>query len=154
MALAGLLDIGKGALAVLPVAGTRPVVAAVAAGFAVIGHNWSPWLRSAGGRGISPAIGAAAVLAWIGAIVLLAGLAAGKLAGYTSVGSFVVQAALPGVLTVTHGTAGAVFGTAVVLPMWLKRVMGNRRPAEPSLRSYAYRLIRDHDPPRKRPGPL
>jgi glycerol-3-phosphate acyltransferase PlsY len=146
MAGAGLLDIGKGAAAVLPLAGTRPVVAAIAAGAAVIGHNWSPFLHRAGGRGISPAIGSAAVLAWPGALVLLAGLALGKLARHTSVGSFAAQAALPPVLAITDGTVGLVLGIAVVLPMWVKRVMGNRPPEPRAWRVLLYRLVRDHDP--------
>jgi glycerol-3-phosphate acyltransferase PlsY len=146
MAVAGLLDIGKGAAAVLPVAGSRPMVAALAAGAAVAGHNWSPFLRHAGGRGISPAIGAAAVLAWPGALVLLAGLAFGKLARHTSVGSFVAQAALPAVLAVTHESVGLVLGLAVVLPMWAKRVTGNRPPERRVWRILLYRLVRDHDP--------
>lgn len=145
MAAAGLLDIGKGAAAVLPLAGTRPEVAALAAGAAVAGHNWSPFLRAAGGRGISPAMGAAAVLAWPGAVVLLAGLAVGKLARYTSVGSFVSQAALTPILAVTDGRSGLVLGLATVVPMWAKRVAGNRSPPQLTAGALLYRLVRDHD---------
>jgi len=151
MAAAGLLDIGKGAAAVLPLAGTRPIVAAIAAGAAVIGHNWSPFLRRAGGRGISPAMGAAAVLAWPGALVLLAGLAFGKLARHTSVGSFVAQAALAPVLAITHGTVGWVLGVSVVIPMWAKRMAGNHPPERRAGGVLLYRLVRDHDPA-GRPG--
>jgi len=146
MAVAGLLDIGKGAAAVLPLAGSRPVVAAVAAGAAVTGHNWSPFLRRAGGRGISPAMGASAVLAWPGALVLLSGLALGKLGRHTSVGSFVAQGLLVPVLAITHGTVGLVLGIAVVLPMWAKRMAGNRPPQRWAGRVLIYRLVRDHDP--------
>lgn len=146
MALAGLLDIGKGALAVLPLAGSRPMAAAVAGGFAVVGHNWSPFLRAAGGRGISVAIGVCAVLAWPGALVLLAGLAVGKLLHHTALGSVVSQAALPPVLAVTDGGVGLVVGLAAVVPMWAKRVLGNRPPDDPSPSVYLFRWLYDHDP--------
>jgi glycerol-3-phosphate acyltransferase PlsY len=146
MALAGLLDIGKGALAVLPLAGSRPMAAAVAGGFAVAGHNWSPFLRAAGGRGISVAIGACAVLAWPGALVLLAGMAVGKVFHQTALGSVVSQAALPPVLAVTDGRVGLVVGLAAVVPMWTKRVLGNRPPAERSFRVFFFRWLYDHDP--------
>jgi glycerol-3-phosphate acyltransferase PlsY len=147
MVAAGLLDIGKGALAVLPLAGSRPVVAAIAGGAAVAGHNWSPWLRAAGGRGIGPAIGGCAVLAWSGSLVLLGGLAAGKLAGRTAVGSFAAQALLPAVAGIVHGAVGVVVGIVLVIPMWAKRIAGNRRPARPGLATRWYRLLHDADPP-------
>lgn len=145
MAVAGLLDIGKGALAVLPVA-SRPGWAAAAAGCAVIGHNWSVFLGGAGGRGISPAIGTTAVLAWPGSVLLVAGLALGKLTRHTSLGSFIAQACLPLVMGVTHGGDGAWLGVALLGPMWVKRMVGNERPAtgyRPSV--VLYRLARDHD---------
>ena len=66
LAAAGILDIGKGAVGPLAAGTDRPVLAALAGGAAVIGHNWSPFLRGAGGRGISPAIGALGVTAWPG----------------------------------------------------------------------------------------
>lgn len=145
MAVAGLLDIGKGALAVLPVA-SRPGWAAAAAGCAVIGHNWSVFLVGAGGRGISPGIGASAVLAWPGAVVLVLGLVVGKLTRHTSLGSFVAQAFLPAVLWWTHGSDGAWLAVALLVPMWVKRMVGNEPPAagyRPVV--VLYRLARDHD---------
>jgi glycerol-3-phosphate acyltransferase PlsY len=146
MALAGLLDIGKGALAVLPLAGSRPMAAAIAGGFAVVGHNWSPFLRAAGGRGISVAIGVCAVLAWPGSVVLLAGLAIGKVFHHTGLGSVISQAALPPVLAVTDGRLGLAVGLAAVVPMWAKRIVGNRPPADRSVGVYLFRWLYDHDP--------
>ena len=58
------------------------------------GHNWSPFLRGAGGRGISPATGALLVTAPAGAAVLLGGMAFGRLAHQTALGSFVADLAL------------------------------------------------------------
>ncbi len=145
MVAAGLLDIGKGALAVLPMAGSRPMVAACAGGAAVVGHNWSPLLRGAGGRGIGPSIGASAMLAWSGAVVLLGGLAIGKLAGRTSVGCFAAQAIVPVVMAVVHGSVGAVLGIALVVPMWAKRIAGNAPPPEPGVAASLHRLLHDQD---------
>jgi len=145
MAVAGLLDIAKGAVAVLPFT-SKPGWAAAAAACAVIGHNWSVFLAFSGGRGISPAIGATAVLAWPGAVVLVLGLVVGKLSGYTALGSFVAQVCLPVVMGWTHGTDGVWLGVALLIPMWLKRMVGNESPAggyRPGV--VLYRLARDHD---------
>lgn len=145
LAVAGILDVAKGAVGTALAGSGRPVLAAVAGGAAVAGHNWSPWLRGAGGRGISPALGALAVHQWPGAVLLLAGLTLGKLAGQTGVGSFVADLALVPVLALHDGGAGALAGAAVVVPVLLKRVVGNARPERPGLRVYASRLVFDHD---------
>jgi glycerol-3-phosphate acyltransferase PlsY len=100
----------------------------------------------AGGRGISPAIGATAVLAWPGAVVLVLGLIVGKLVKYTSLGSFIAQACLPVVMGLTHGSGGAWLGAVLLVPMWLKRMIGNSAPQggyRPAV--VLYRLARDHD---------
>jgi len=152
MAAAGLLDIGKGAAAVIPMAGDHPLLAALGAGAAAAGHNWSIFLRGAGGRAISVAGGAALVLAWPGAVVLALGLAIGRLFRQTGLGSFIAQAALPGVLAVTDGGVGAVLGGALVAPMWFKRVLGNGPPQERRPAVYLSRLLFDNDEGMTEPG--
>jgi glycerol-3-phosphate acyltransferase PlsY len=122
------------------------VAAALAAGLCVAGHNWSPFLRGAGGRGLSPAIGALGVVAWPGSLVLLAGMAGGKLVGQAAPGSLVAQAALIPVLARARGRRGALAGAAVLAPMLAKRLLGNtrasgRRPAQ----VYLTRLLLDRD---------
>ena len=145
MALAGLLDIGKGAAAVIPMAVDHPLLAAVGAGAAAAGHNWSVFLGGEGGRAISVALGATLVLAWPGTVVLALGMAVGRLFRQTGLGSFVAQAALPGVLAITDGAVGAVLGGAVVVSMWLKRLLGNGRPQREQPRVYLSRLVLDND---------
>jgi glycerol-3-phosphate acyltransferase PlsY len=145
MALAGLLDIGKGAAAVIPMAVDHPLLAAVGAGAAAAGHNWSILLGGEGGRAISVAWGATLVLAWPGMVVLALGMAVGRLFRQTGLGSFVAQAALPGLLAITDGAVGAVLGGAVVIPMWLKRLLGNGRPQREQPKVYLSRLILDND---------
>ena len=94
LAAAGVCDVAKGAVGPLLAGRDRPVLAAVAGGLAVAGHNWSPFLRGAGGRGFAPSLGALGVNAWPGVPVMLGGLVAGKAARQTGLGGFVSQVAL------------------------------------------------------------
>jgi glycerol-3-phosphate acyltransferase PlsY len=145
VAVAGILDILKGVAAVLPMAGTRPVVAAVAGGLAVVGHNWSVFLGGAGGRGIAPALGATIVLGPVGTVVLGLGLALGRIVGRTGLGSFASQALLIPVLAVVDGSQGFLLGSVLVVPMWVKRMTGNRLPGPPKVLNALHRLAFDHD---------
>ena len=145
LAIAGICDVAKGAAGPLLAGSGRPVLAAFAGGLAVAGHNWSPFLRGAGGRGVAPAVGALLVKAWPGAVLLLGGLVAGKAAHQTGLGGFVAEVALAPVLAITHGSSGALAGACVAVPMLVKRLMGNQRPAEPTVRVYATRLLFDRD---------
>jgi glycerol-3-phosphate acyltransferase PlsY len=143
---AGLLDCAKGAVGPL-LAGPRdrPGLAALAAAAGVAGHNWSPALSGAGGRGISPALGALSVTASAGTVLLLGGLAGGRLARQTGLGCLVAYAALVPVLRRTAGPDGARVGAAVLVPMLAKRLLGNGSAA--SARVYARRLLFDRDTP-------
>jgi glycerol-3-phosphate acyltransferase PlsY len=149
LAVAGLCDVAKGAVGPLLAGRDRPAVAALATGASVAGHNWSPWLRGAGGRGISPALGALVIRDWPGTVTLAIGLAAGRLAKHTGLGSFLADVALVPVLHRTKGRAGAMIGLAVVVPLLAKRLMGNRRPDRPAPGVYLHRLVFDDDPPAK-----
>jgi glycerol-3-phosphate acyltransferase PlsY len=146
LAAAGVLEVAKGAVgpAVATAAG-HPAVAAVAGGTAVVGHNWSPFLRGAAGRGISPALGALLVVAWPGAALLLAGMILGKVFGETAVGALVAEIALTPVLAVTYGAVGALAGISVAIPMLVKRVVGNKPAAPPRAQTYRNRILFDRD---------
>jgi glycerol-3-phosphate acyltransferase PlsY len=150
LAAAGILDIGKGALGPLLAGADRPLLVALAGGAAVVGHDWSPFLKGAGGRGIAPAIGALLVTAWPGAVLLLGGLVIGRAAGQTGLGGFVAELALVPLLAVTDGRDGAIVGVCIVVPMLLKRVLGNARPTPVDggrlRRVYLHRLVFDRDP--------
>jgi glycerol-3-phosphate acyltransferase PlsY len=146
LAAAGVLEVAKGAAGPgLAIAAGRPALAAIASGVAVVGHNWSPFLRGAGGRGIAPALGALLVVAWPGAVLLLAGMILGKVIGETALGALAAEIALTPVLAVTHGATGALAGAAVAIPMVVKRVVGNSRPAPPRGQTYVTRLLYDRD---------
>jgi acyl phosphate:glycerol-3-phosphate acyltransferase len=159
MAASGVLDITKGILAVVFLYESHPMLAACCAGAAAIGHNWSPFLRGAGGRALSVALGVTLVMAWPGLLVLAFGMGVFRIFRQTGLGSFLAQVALLPVLVLTAGwplasgwpttvqdpAVGAVLGAALVLPMWAKRLLGNdpgrrHRPAV-----YLSRLIFDND---------
>jgi glycerol-3-phosphate acyltransferase PlsY len=145
LALAGIADIAKATVGPLLAGPDRPVLAACAGGAAVAGHNWSPFLRGAGGRGFAPSLGALGVQAWPAVPLLLGGLVAGKAFRQTGLGGFLATCALVPVLSRTNGKRGAFAGACVVAPMWAKRLAGNAPPAEPTLRAYARRLLFDED---------
>lgn len=146
LALAGIVDVAKGALGP-GLAGTgRPVLCALAGGAAVAGHNWSPFLRGAGGRGIAPALGALLVQAWPGAVLLLVGLVIGKAFGQTGLGGFVGEVLLIPFLGIGGGGTATLAGLAVVVPMLVKRVLGNGPPAAPGVQPYVTRLVFDREP--------
>lgn len=153
LAVFGICDVAKGAIGPLLAGRDRPYLAAAAGGAAVVGHNWSPWLCGAGGRGISPAIGALLPRHWQGSALLLGGMAAGRLSGETALGSALVDALLIPVLSHTHGRSGRLAAAGVVMPMVLKRLMGNQRPRDAGWQVYVRRVLLDRDtaPPPDRP---
>jgi glycerol-3-phosphate acyltransferase PlsY len=147
LAVAGVGDVAKGAVGVLLAGRQRPRLAGIAAAAAVAGHNWSPFLAGAGGRGLSPAIGALLPYQWPGAATLLTGMTAGRLARQTAVGTLVADAALVPVLRRTGGSAGAWAGAAVLVPMIVKRLAGNGPPAGDRRAVLLWRLLLDRDTP-------
>jgi glycerol-3-phosphate acyltransferase PlsY len=154
LAVAGVADIAKATVGPLLAGRDRPALAAFAGGAAIAGHNWSPFLRGAGGRGFAPSLGVLGVNAWPGVPVMLGGLVLGRAARQTGLGGFVAQCALVPVLARTHGARGAFAGACVVVPMWLKRLAGNRSPVRRDARTYLSRLLFDCDDPRvTEPGP-
>lgn len=145
MAAAGVCDIAKGSIGPLVAGRERPVVAALAGAAAVSGHNWSPWLRWAGGRGISPAMGALLPRHAEGALLLLAGLALGRVVRQTGLAGALAEGALVPYLARRRGGAAALAAGGVVVPMLVKRLLGNRRPATVTPAAYLRRLLLDND---------
>jgi len=145
LVLVGLAELGKGALGPLVAGRDHPWAASLAGGAAVAGHNWSPLLRGAGGRGISPAMGALLVNAPAGSLLLLAGLAAGRLAGETALGSLLADLALVPLAVRAHGRRGGLAACAVLLPMLAKRLSGNGAPTGGRPEVYMWRLLFDRD---------
>jgi glycerol-3-phosphate acyltransferase PlsY len=145
LVVSGLLDVGKGVLAVLVAGTSRPGLAAAAGGAVVIGHNWSIYLRGAGGRGLAPAVGALVVEAWLGVVVILGGLAVGRARGESGLGSFVALLLVVPVLAMTGGRYDALAGACAVTPVLVKRVRGNEPTSDWGVR--VHRLVYDNDGP-------
>lgn len=144
LVVAGLCDVAKGALGPLLAAG-RSDLASLATAAALVGHNWSPWLGGAGGRGISPALGATLVQAPEATLWLLAGLAGGRVARMTGLGSSLAIATLPLPLR-RRGRPGGTLAAALMVPMVSKRLAGNGPARRRDARTYLTRLAFDHDP--------
>ncbi len=145
LVVVGLFELAKGAVGPVLAGRDHPVVEALAGAAAVAGHNWSPFLGGAGGRGISPAIGALLVTAPAGAGLLLAGLALGKLAGETALGSFIADLLLVPVSARAHGRRGGTAALAVLVPIVAKRLLGNAPPAQRVPSVYVCRLVFDRE---------
>jgi glycerol-3-phosphate acyltransferase PlsY len=143
LAVGGSLDVAKGAVGPLLAGPDRPILAALSGAAAVGGHNWSIYLGGHGGRGISPAIGALLVGNWPGAVVLLGGLAAGRVVRQTALMSLVADGVLVPVLAATRGRRGALAGGTIVVVLVAKRLIGNQAVSD--RRAYAYRLLFDRD---------
>jgi glycerol-3-phosphate acyltransferase PlsY len=143
LAGAGILEAAKGGVGPALAGSTRPVVAALAGGAAVCGHDWSIFLRGAGGRGISPALGAFLVQDPAGTVLLLSGMVAGRFAGETAIGSLASYVLLVPLLTARKGRAGFLAGTSVLVPLLVKRLLGNGPPPDRS--AYLPRLVVDRD---------
>lgn len=146
LAVAGVLEVAKGAAGPVLAGRDRPYLAALSGGAAVVGHNWSPFLAGAGGRGLSPAIGAVGVQDPAGAAVILGGLAAGRLVRQTGLGALLATVALVPILTRRRGRPGTVAALAVLVPILAKRVLGNAAPERWSVPVVAHRLLFDRDP--------
>ena len=145
LAVAGICEVAKGAIGPLLARPAGPSTVAAAGAAAVSGHNWSPWLGGAGGRGLSPAIGALLVGAPAGAALLLAGMAAGRLAGETAVGTVVADVALVPLSRRAHGRDAGRLAGAVLAPMVVKRLTGNGPPQRRRPSTYLWRALLDRD---------
>jgi len=100
-----LADVAKG---LLPVVWSRPVLASMAAigqmelwislvALAVVmGHCFSPYLKLAGGRGVSTSLGALLAIDWrVGGLVLAVWIVAVALSRYISLGSILAAVSAP-----------------------------------------------------------
>jgi glycerol-3-phosphate acyltransferase PlsY len=151
-AVVGVVDVGKGALpaaAGLWLGLGRPT--AVVAGLAaVIGHNWSLYLRFSGGRGIAPAGGMLVVVAPREVLVLLPVFLLGALLDQGPVTTLVLALALPVIAWLLGEPAGLVAGLAgITATVILKRLLGNTGwaavPAGQRRSVFINRLLYDRD---------
>jgi glycerol-3-phosphate acyltransferase PlsY len=145
LAVTGIADIALAAIGPLLAGRSRSKLAALAGGIAIAGHNWSPFLGGAGGRGFAPSLGVLGAQAPSGVPVMLGGLVAGRAINQTGLGGFAAQCALVPVLVRRNGRRGLLIALCVVTPMWAKRLAGNGPPPERNFAAYARRLLFDTD---------
>ena len=145
LAVGGLCDVGKGVLGPL-LGGDRWLLVAFAGAASVIGHNWSLFINGAGGRGLSPALGAFAVIAWPATLFLLGGLALGRILRHTGLVVFITMPALPPFLLLVADGRAAIASLLIIVPILIKRVLGNEPlPTPHRWKAAAHRLVFDND---------
>jgi glycerol-3-phosphate acyltransferase PlsY len=124
-----LLDVGKGALAVLLAGdGAGPATQSLAATLVVVGHNYPLWLRGKGGKGLAAAAGALTMLTPLA--VPLWGLmwAMGYvLTGYIAFGIVLATSVLPVLLGVLAGWAYAAASLPVCVLVLIRHREKMRR---------------------------
>lgn len=147
----GLAEIGQGALGILIAkAADQELSVQVLAGLAAVaGHNWSPFLRFAGGRGVGHAIGFLAVLSWPGlgafAGLSLAGVALRAVPQLVGLGIAVAPLAALAKGQATEIVAGTAGLAALVIA---KRLLTNHPAIPPGAGARAVllnRLLYDRD---------
>lgn len=116
---------------------------ALTTALAITGHNWSPFLRGAGGRGLATTVGFLSVEDPIGAAILGVCLATGRLAGQTGLGCFIGYL----ILLTAPDRRDRADRYIALSPVILKRVAGNTAAKPPKTRTYLHRLFFDHDAP-------
>jgi glycerol-3-phosphate acyltransferase PlsY len=147
------VDFAKGSLATwLPLRlGLSLEVALLAGAAAVVGHNWSVFLRLRGGRGVGAFMGMFLVLfPWVVLWTFLVGVVLGRLLRASSEATLAALVVIP-VLTAWAGqppelTVASLMILAVIL---LKRLEANGRllpPGPTRRRVLLHRLLKDSDP--------
>lgn len=125
----------------------------VAIGLAAIaGHNWSPYLKLTGGRGVATAIGLLVVFGlWpeyliLGVVVGIVGRLLFRDSGFWT---FVSLLALPVMAYLFHRPAEIIAMTLAIGALLLaKRLMANGEPPDPGIgrfHVYLYRILWDRD---------
>ena len=145
----GLAQVAQGLLAILIARafGQDAAVQAAAGIAAVVAHNWNPWLRFRGGRGVGPAIGILLALSLPALAVFIVIGVAGVLVRRIPEGVLVAIVSMP----VTAATAGDGRSTTIGLAalaavLVAKRLAANGAPdAAASPAVWWNRLLFDRD---------
>jgi glycerol-3-phosphate acyltransferase PlsY len=131
-----VVGVGYGAFALIGDVG-KGVVAAWLTGFlgaplwlsglAVVGHNWSIWLKFTGGKGVATTLGLLIVFSWPALLVtILIWLVTVLLTRYVAVGSMIALIAAPVVLYLFQAPAVnweivGLFGALGLMTIWQHR---------------------------------
>ena len=157
--LLGAFDtVGKGTLPVVlaNLAGQSQGVQVTVGLAAIAGHNWSPYLRFTGGRGVAAVIGVMlGLLMWkeMLAGVVIVGIVGRILTRETAFWTFIAVITLPALAYVFGRPAEIVYMSGgIALLLVLKRLAANwedpRREDYSLPRVLAYRVLWDRDVPR------
>jgi glycerol-3-phosphate acyltransferase PlsY len=123
-----LLDVAKGAAAVLIGGLYGPDTAVVAGAGAFVGHVFPVWLRFDGGKGVATALGILCALSWTSALGVLALFAAAvAVTRYVSVGSLLGSAAAPVLCYWLATPQKAELMLALGILIWLRHAGNIRR---------------------------
>src|SRR6516165_10321085 len=117
-ALTLLLDLGKGATAVIITHGWGPQAALFAAGCVILGHMFPVWLGFRGGKGVATALGVLIPLAWpVALVTALLWLSTALLFHYSSLAALVaaVAGATLAAVVADKGTALLSAGIALLI---------------------------------------
>jgi acyl phosphate:glycerol-3-phosphate acyltransferase len=117
-ALTLLLDLGKGAAAVLIAQNWGYTAGLIAAGSVILGHMFPIWLGFRGGKGVATALGVLIPLAWpVALVATLLWLATALLSHYSSLAAVVAALAGAGLaaLTADRATASVIAGIALLI---------------------------------------
>jgi glycerol-3-phosphate acyltransferase PlsY len=116
-----LLDMGKGALAVLLARHWGGDAAVVAASGAVIGHLFPLWLGFKGGKGVATALGVLLALSWqAGALACATWLAVAALTRYSSLAALIALAAAPVYMYLHSGRREVQFAAGLAILVWAR----------------------------------
>lgn len=118
-----LLDLAKGAAAVLLAHKVWPGAETIAAAGAVIGHCYPVWLRFRGGKGVATLMGVSTALAWpIGLIYAVVWLGMLALTRISSLGGMSAALSAPiAALALGHADAARALAPLAALVLWLHR---------------------------------
>jgi len=118
-----LLDMGKGAVAVIVAGAFSPDLAAPAAIAVFLGHLYPVWLRFRGGKGVATLLGITLAMLWpAGLAFIVVWIAAALVTRYSSVGGMAGAVAAP-VMAALVGEFGLVilFLAFALLVLWRHR---------------------------------
>ncbi len=127
-ALTMLLDIGKGAAAVLLGGLYGPDIAIVTALGVVLGHVFPVWLGFRGGKGVATTLGLMLAFSWqAGLLVFLIWIVVLAATRYSSAGALVATAAAPFLCAWLATPQVTEFMTAVCVLIWIRHAGNIRR---------------------------
>jgi len=129
-----VLDIGKGAAAVLAIRAVSPpdenllLIGVIAGAAAVIGHNFPLWLKFKGGKGVAATLGTMLAAFWpAGAAAIVTWLIVAALFRYSSLAALISLIAPPIVFWIYGFPVAAIIAAALTVLVWVRHRENIRR---------------------------